>query len=113
MKSVIAQAHRVVVKVGSSLVTNDGRGLDLTAISLAEDPKLAAFSGHVDDSGEGLDDGGVFFGLLGFKLGFNFLEFFRHELIGLAIERARYEQGANHRSNQNQDQTQHQQDHFD
>ncbi len=33
MKSVIAQAHRVVVKVGSSLVTNDGRGLDLTAIS--------------------------------------------------------------------------------
>jgi len=33
MKSVIAQAHRVVVKVGSSLVTNDGRGLDLVAIS--------------------------------------------------------------------------------
>jgi 6-phosphogluconate dehydrogenase len=27
--------------------------LDLTAISLAEDPKLASFSGHVDDSGEG------------------------------------------------------------
>ena len=33
MKSVIQQAHRVVVKVGSSLVTNDGRGLDLNAIS--------------------------------------------------------------------------------
>ena len=27
--------------------------LDLTAISLAEDPKLDSFSGHVDDSGEG------------------------------------------------------------
>jgi len=29
----IAAAHRVVVKVGSSLVTNDGRGLNLEAIS--------------------------------------------------------------------------------
>lgn len=28
MKSVIADAQRIVVKVGSSLVTNDGRGLD-------------------------------------------------------------------------------------
>ena len=27
--------------------------LDLTAISLAEDPNLESFSGHVDDSGEG------------------------------------------------------------
>ena len=26
--SVIASAHRLVVKVGSSLVTNDGQGLD-------------------------------------------------------------------------------------
>ncbi|MGZ8815710.1 MAG: amino acid kinase family protein, partial [Mycobacterium sp.] len=33
MTSVIASAGRVVVKVGSSLVTNDGRGLDLDAIS--------------------------------------------------------------------------------
>src|SRR5512137_2164923 len=33
MTSVIAAARRVVVKVGSSLVTNDGRGLDLDAIS--------------------------------------------------------------------------------
>jgi glutamate 5-kinase len=33
MTSVIASARRVVVKVGSSLVTNDGRGLDLEAIS--------------------------------------------------------------------------------
>lgn len=30
--SVIADAHRLVVKVGSSLVTNEGRGLDLTAL---------------------------------------------------------------------------------
>lgn len=28
MKSVVADAHRLIVKVGSSLVTNDGRGLD-------------------------------------------------------------------------------------
>jgi glutamate 5-kinase len=33
MRSVVADARRVVVKVGSSLVTNDGRGLDLTAIA--------------------------------------------------------------------------------
>jgi glutamate 5-kinase len=33
MTSVVAGARRVVVKVGSSLVTNDGRGLDLDAIS--------------------------------------------------------------------------------
>ncbi|MGB2818834.1 MAG: glutamate 5-kinase [Burkholderiaceae bacterium] len=33
MTSVVASAGRVVVKVGSSLVTNDGRGLDLDAIS--------------------------------------------------------------------------------
>ena len=33
MVSVIADARRVVVKVGSALVTNDGRGLDLDAIS--------------------------------------------------------------------------------
>src|SRR5512137_2677681 len=33
MTSVVAPARRVVVKVGSSLVTNDGRGLDLDAIS--------------------------------------------------------------------------------
>jgi glutamate 5-kinase len=33
MTSVLASAQRVVVKVGSSLVTNDGRGLDLEAIS--------------------------------------------------------------------------------
>jgi len=33
MSSVVASARRVVVKVGSSLVTNDGRGLDLDAIS--------------------------------------------------------------------------------
>ncbi len=33
MTSVVANARRVVIKVGSSLVTNDGRGLDLEAIS--------------------------------------------------------------------------------
>ena len=33
MTSVVATARRVVVKVGSSLVTNDGRGLDLDAIT--------------------------------------------------------------------------------
>jgi glutamate 5-kinase len=33
MSSLIASARRVVVKVGSSLVTNDGRGLDATAIA--------------------------------------------------------------------------------
>ncbi len=32
MRSVIAAAKRIVVKVGSSLVTNDGRGLDHAAI---------------------------------------------------------------------------------
>ncbi|MBP9737914.1 MAG: glutamate 5-kinase, partial [Rhodoferax sp.] len=30
--SILRDAHRVVVKVGSSLVTNDGRGLDEAAI---------------------------------------------------------------------------------
>ena len=33
MRSVIAASKRLVVKVGSSLVTNDGRGLDHAAIS--------------------------------------------------------------------------------
>ena len=37
MESVIAGAKRVVVKVGSALVTNDGRGLDLGAISRLAD----------------------------------------------------------------------------
>ena len=32
MQSVVATARRVVVKVGSALVTNDGRGLDRDAI---------------------------------------------------------------------------------
>ena len=32
MNAVLAQAQRIVVKVGSSLVTNEGRGLDETAI---------------------------------------------------------------------------------
>lgn len=32
MNSVIQQAKRVIIKVGSSLVTNDGKGLDATAI---------------------------------------------------------------------------------
>ncbi len=32
MQSLAANAHRIVVKVGSSLVTNDGRGLDQAAI---------------------------------------------------------------------------------
>ena len=31
-KSALARAHRIVVKVGSSLVTNEGRGLDEAAI---------------------------------------------------------------------------------
>ncbi|GAB3261728.1 glutamate 5-kinase [Chitinimonas naiadis] len=33
MQSCVASAHRLVVKVGSSLVTNDGRGLDHAALS--------------------------------------------------------------------------------
>ncbi len=33
MKSLLAHARSIVVKVGSSLVTNDGRGLDQTAIA--------------------------------------------------------------------------------
>src|SRR5664279_1288885 len=33
MSSVVARAHRLVVKVGSSLVTNDGRGLDHAAVA--------------------------------------------------------------------------------
>ena len=33
MQSVIAQAKRIVAKVGSSLVTNDGKGLDHDAIA--------------------------------------------------------------------------------
>jgi glutamate 5-kinase len=33
MNSVIQNAHRLIVKVGSSLVTNDGRGLDHAAIA--------------------------------------------------------------------------------
>jgi glutamate 5-kinase len=32
-RTVVADAHRVVVKVGSSLVTNDGKGLDAMAIA--------------------------------------------------------------------------------
>lgn len=32
MRSVVADANRIVIKVGSSLVTNDGKGLDLTAV---------------------------------------------------------------------------------
>ena len=32
--NVIASARTLVVKVGSSLVTNDGRGLDAAAIAL-------------------------------------------------------------------------------
>ncbi|TFW13767.1 glutamate 5-kinase [Massilia arenosa] len=33
MKSVIHTAHRIIIKVGSSLVTNEGRGLDHAAIA--------------------------------------------------------------------------------
>jgi hypothetical protein len=33
MRSVIHAANRIVVKVGSSLVTNDGKGLDLAALA--------------------------------------------------------------------------------
>jgi glutamate 5-kinase len=33
MQSIIRQAQRVIVKVGSSLVTNEGRGLDHAAIA--------------------------------------------------------------------------------
>ncbi len=33
MTSVLHSAHRLVVKVGSALVTNDGRGLDHAALT--------------------------------------------------------------------------------
>ena len=33
MTSIVASAKRIVVKVGSSLVTNDGRGLDHAAVA--------------------------------------------------------------------------------
>ena len=33
MDSVIQKATRIIIKVGSSLVTNDGRGLDHAAIA--------------------------------------------------------------------------------
>ncbi|MGH6628445.1 MAG: glutamate 5-kinase, partial [Burkholderiales bacterium] len=33
MQSVAAKAKRLVVKIGSSLVTNDGQGLDLAALA--------------------------------------------------------------------------------
>jgi glutamate 5-kinase len=33
MKSLLADAHRLVVKVGSALVTNEGRGLDRSALT--------------------------------------------------------------------------------
>jgi glutamate 5-kinase len=32
MRSVVADANRIVIKVGSSLVTNDGKGLDIAAV---------------------------------------------------------------------------------
>ena len=32
-QSIVRSAHRLVVKVGSSLVTNDGKGLDHQALS--------------------------------------------------------------------------------
>lgn len=32
MQSIVAASNRIVIKVGSSLVTNDGRGLDLEAV---------------------------------------------------------------------------------
>ena len=43
MKSVIQNASRIIIKVGSSLVTNDGRGLDHAAIArwAAADRRLA------------------------------------------------------------------------
>lgn len=33
LESVVAQANRIVIKVGSSLVTNDGQGLDIDAVN--------------------------------------------------------------------------------
>ncbi|TMG99636.1 MAG: glutamate 5-kinase, partial [Betaproteobacteria bacterium] len=32
-KSIVASARRLVIKVGSSLVTNDGRGIDHAAVA--------------------------------------------------------------------------------
>ena len=48
MRSVIADSRRLVVKVGSSLVTNDGRGLDHEAIGrwAAQIAALAQTWGH-------------------------------------------------------------------
>nr|WP_184101356.1 glutamate 5-kinase [Silvimonas terrae] len=47
--SALLPAHRIVVKVGSSLVTNEGRGLDHTALArwAAEIAKLAAMGKQV------------------------------------------------------------------
>jgi len=41
MASVLANAKRLIVKVGSSLVTNQGRGLDLAALSRWAEPVSA------------------------------------------------------------------------
>src|SRR5256885_5383585 len=45
MPSLVAAAHRLVVKVGSSLVTNEGRGLDLGAIARWAE-QIAALKGE-------------------------------------------------------------------
>jgi len=47
MKSVIQNSRRVIIKVGSSLVTNDGKGLDHTAIA-----KWAAQIAHLRKLGK-------------------------------------------------------------
>ena len=38
MKSLLADAKCIVIKVGSSLVTNDGQGLDQAAIAAWSSP---------------------------------------------------------------------------
>ena len=43
VSGVLRQAQRIVIKVGSSLVTNEGRGLDEVAIVAALKSRIAGF----------------------------------------------------------------------
>jgi len=48
-KSIVASARRLVIKVGSSLVTNDGRGIDHAAVGIvARAMRSMALRGFVE-----------------------------------------------------------------